>query len=462
MIMLSLTLVPETVFTQQESDPLCGPKSLLKICQLLEVPATLDELCELSKYDEKTGTNMLTLYKAAIAKGLNVTPMQLSLKQLCDSESYAIAHTDDNHFLIILKCSSEDVAINDMGKIYSLKKDDFNKIWKGNALVFIKGANKELNNKTSKVEGPIIDFEYKLHDYGEVEKGDVISHSFTFKNTGTDTLEIREVRSLCSCLKTYIPENYYPPGEMGNIEITFDTKSVSKGFNAKKIYVQSNDPIEPILELALMANIRTPVYIFPERLLLDNIPMNEEIEREVILRDDYERLKIERISVPEGIKSEILPSITENGVLKIPIKLTIKSSDNPISFKKQITIYTNIENQPEIIIPIQGNIINNFKVIPPQILFTSVDAGTTVTKEITLTNKSGKKVKLTEITSSSENVKIEKTSIDNGSRYELKVTLNAPQEEITIKYNLNISIEGEKNSVITIPLYARIVNGHKQ
>ena len=51
--------------------PFCGPRSLLVICQSLKIDADLDELRNLSRFDEKAGATMLGLKKAAEAKGLH-------------------------------------------------------------------------------------------------------------------------------------------------------------------------------------------------------------------------------------------------------------------------------------------------------------------------------------------------------------------------------------------------------
>ena len=63
-------------------DALCGPQSLLLVCRGLGVDAELDELRNLSGFDEEKGTTMLGLKKAAEAKGLHSIGMKIGIDDL--------------------------------------------------------------------------------------------------------------------------------------------------------------------------------------------------------------------------------------------------------------------------------------------------------------------------------------------------------------------------------------------
>src|SRR5687768_1551038 len=46
---------------------------------------------------------------------------------------------------------------------------------------------------------PIIVFEETEFDFGTINEGDVVTHKYNFKNTGTARLLITEVNSTCGC-----------------------------------------------------------------------------------------------------------------------------------------------------------------------------------------------------------------------------------------------------------------------
>ena len=64
------------------SDALCGPQSLLLVCRNLGVEANLDELAGFSGLDQRAGTTLLGLKKAAEAKGLHAVGMKISAEEL--------------------------------------------------------------------------------------------------------------------------------------------------------------------------------------------------------------------------------------------------------------------------------------------------------------------------------------------------------------------------------------------
>jgi len=39
-------------------DPRCGPNLLLYVCEYFDVPASLEELCELTGYNDRAGVSM--------------------------------------------------------------------------------------------------------------------------------------------------------------------------------------------------------------------------------------------------------------------------------------------------------------------------------------------------------------------------------------------------------------------
>ncbi len=43
--------------------------------------------------------------------------------------------------------------------------------------------------------GPLVYFEEKSYDFGEVAQGDILEHEFKLKNSGTSTLVIKKIDS---------------------------------------------------------------------------------------------------------------------------------------------------------------------------------------------------------------------------------------------------------------------------
>ncbi len=84
-----------------------------------------------------------------------------------------------------------------------------------------------------------ITFDEKVFDFGEAEEGELIAHTFTFRNTGKSPLVISEARSTCGCTVPKWPKTPVEIGGEGEISVEFNTKN-RPGFQDKPITVYAN------------------------------------------------------------------------------------------------------------------------------------------------------------------------------------------------------------------------------
>jgi len=94
---------------------------------------------------------------------------------------------------------------------------------------------------------PVISFETKTYDFGDVVEGERLTYNFKFKNTGKSNLIIYSSEATCGCTTSQPPKAPVRPGESGEITVTFDSKG-QKGKVQKRILVGANTyPSETIL-----------------------------------------------------------------------------------------------------------------------------------------------------------------------------------------------------------------------
>ncbi|MGV6860648.1 MAG: DUF1573 domain-containing protein [Putridiphycobacter sp.] len=82
-------------------------------------------------------------------------------------------------------------------------------------------------------------FDSEVHDFGKSKQGEILSYTFTFQNTGRDTLIIQTITPMCDCISYTISKTIFAPNETGELTIKFDTKN-EKGITAKQIKIESN------------------------------------------------------------------------------------------------------------------------------------------------------------------------------------------------------------------------------
>ncbi len=84
-----------------------------------------------------------------------------------------------------------------------------------------------------------ITFEEDRFNFGEIDEGGKLSHTFPFTNTGAVPLIISDVRSTCGCTVAEWSREPISPGEVGEISVNFDSKN-KEGRQSKPITITSN------------------------------------------------------------------------------------------------------------------------------------------------------------------------------------------------------------------------------
>lgn len=127
------------------------------------------------------------------------------------------------------------------------------------ALIFVISyfsiSGEEVEIDTS-VKGKIV-FEETYFDFGEVTEGDIIKHTFKFKNKGPGVVKIVETKTECGCTTTEAALKAYKPGEQGEMEVTIDTRG-KKGITVKTVEVVLENSMETNNELSLQAQLVPP------------------------------------------------------------------------------------------------------------------------------------------------------------------------------------------------------------
>lgn len=98
------------------------------------------------------------------------------------------------------------------------------------------------NTPKEKPEGPLpqMEFSEKVHDFGRIKEGDVVTKVFTFKNTGEAPLIISNATSSCGCtVPSYPKDTPIAPGEEGEIEVKYNSRG-KKNQDNKVVRITAN------------------------------------------------------------------------------------------------------------------------------------------------------------------------------------------------------------------------------
>ncbi|MDX2064053.1 MAG: DUF1573 domain-containing protein [Bacteroidia bacterium] len=84
-----------------------------------------------------------------------------------------------------------------------------------------------------------VQFEHMAHDFGRITEGEKVSHTFQFTNTGTEPLQITEVKPTCGCTTPNYSKEPIAPGAKGFVEVLFDSGG-RQGAQNKTVQVFAN------------------------------------------------------------------------------------------------------------------------------------------------------------------------------------------------------------------------------
>ena len=103
---------------------------------------------------------------------------------------------------------------------------------------FSMNAQETTQAKKIDPNAPVFEFESKVIDYGQIEKGSDGEYIFKFKNVGKSPLIISNVIGSCGCTVPTAPKEPIMPGASGEITVKYDTNRV--GAISKTITITSN------------------------------------------------------------------------------------------------------------------------------------------------------------------------------------------------------------------------------
>lgn len=108
---------------------------------------------------------------------------------------------------------------------------------------------------SAKANGPVITFDKKVHDFGDIFQGDKVEETFHFTNTGNEPLIITNVQVTCGCTTPKgWPRDPIAPGAKGELTVAFNSAGKMGRVN-KVVTVVSNATNADGSQISFMTNI---------------------------------------------------------------------------------------------------------------------------------------------------------------------------------------------------------------
>ena len=196
------------------------------------------------------------------------------------------------------------------------------------------------------------------YDFGEVLQGGKVLHVFEFANEGDKVLNIDRVRSSCGCTAVLVTEKNIPPGGRGEIKANFDSTRF-RGAVSKTIYVYSNDPLQPVMQLHIKGKVLEAVAIKPTQINFGKVVATKTVTSTVVLRNQSGKMLT--LGKPHSTAAELVVKMPETSFAdgdEVTLELKFTPKPGQVRFSGYVLVPLKEGPKKELRIPVYATISN--------------------------------------------------------------------------------------------------------
>jgi len=307
-------------------------------------------------------------------------------------------------------------------------------------------------------ERPRLALDEGVHDFGAVERGTTVSHTFVLHNGGGLPLRIEHVKSSCGCTVGVASERDVPPAGEGRVAVTLDTARLS-GRTTKIATVYTNDPDTPAASLVLTGQVLTDLVVTPSPLYLGRVRRGQHVEREVLVAPgragaDYAVTAVEPSTL--AVQARLEPRSDGPGQRVV----VVLDADMPLGrLNEQLTLRTSSAREPVLTVPVMGSVEGDVVVLPPQVTFGTARSGTE--REVFIRNRGTRPLAVTGVRVP-EGVTYRLSTVERGVEYRLSLALEPGLPAGKIARTVEIFTDHPDEGHLVVLLYAIVHDGRRR
>lgn len=278
-------------------------------------------------------------------------------------------------------------------------------------------------------------FDSMSHDFGDVYRGQIVSHRFTFTNVGQGPLIIQGVHAACGCTAVEIEKGKkYQPGEAGHIEVKLDTTHFI-GPMVKTVTVLSNEKLLPDRIITVKAQVKADIIAEPPLIDFGDVVSRVGAQKSIKLNPIPPFvLKIAGLEYNE----ELLTAQVTNSGTHFVLSVAVKKDMSPRFIRETIIVKTNSKHLGSMPIPVRGTIKGHIEFAPHYLEFGAIEPTNLVRRSLSLRGLSD-----FSITGSKVEMIVNGQKISNSEKFLSISTLNHEKDKklvsVTLKNGLGVA-----------------------
>jgi hypothetical protein len=305
-----------------------------------------------------------------------------------------------------------------------------------------------------RIKGPAISFGNVVYNFGTIDEGKDVHHTFSFSNPGSEILIIEDIRSACNCIVSDEYDSEVKPGQKGKIPVVLDTEGL-QGKITKTIGVKTNVAGGNPFILTLEGVVRVLVQLQPKTLVLGEVDEGTtKLNGTMMLRNMTGKpMQITEIVPPDSRTILVVKTIEQDS--EFSIDLTINSPFNAGYVEKTVVLKTSLPEKPEVAIDYSYFYPPIIDVKPEELLLFPADLqNTEVSRSIYIYSRLHEPLKLGPVSLNDRVVNYILEETKPGRIYQIVLTLNptslfSDNENLTVTFQI---LNAPDKPTFTIPI----------
>lgn len=241
-----------------------------------------------------------------------------------------------------------------------------------------------------------------LYQFGTKKESETLNHTFEIQNIGDKVLKLGKVRACCGAT-VKVGKKELQPGE--KLPVSFEMKLKGrKGVQDKNIFIASDDPKTPYLNLKIKGNVLRFFKISERFIRLKDLETDSKVSQEVTIIPELEfpfniiqaKSSSDKFSVDYKLMKEMVKTDKGKSLEQEVYKVTISNS-KPFDVGRvstSVILTTDNDKFPEIKIYLSGRVQSSLSITPKEIV---VKKSEKKLKRFVAIRSKGKEFKLTDL-----------------------------------------------------------------
>ncbi|MDZ7616853.1 MAG: DUF1573 domain-containing protein [Patescibacteria group bacterium] len=212
------------------------------------------------------------------------------------------------------------------------------------------------------------------HDFGSMDEHAQGRYDFAVTNIGEGSLEVTGGDTSCGCTMSEIEKSELAPGESTNVTVTWKGEGREGPFRHTAT-VHTSDPEHSRITFTVSGRITQAVRITPRELVFSQLAVGDSAEGEVQVFCHLDKpLEVSGWGFSEAAEASFFDVTVEpmpaeqlasnaDASSGVRVKITLKPGLPQGTFRQRILLKTNLDEAPELAIPVRGNLVGDISVV---------------------------------------------------------------------------------------------------